>query len=208
MSRRIVITSGPTREWVDPIRFVSNPSSGKVGLALARAARKRGHQVTLIIGASVRPTRISGVESIRVETVEDMLEACRRVVGEADILIMAAAPGDFRPVQRQSQKIKTLARMNRIRWRRNPDILKILGRTKKSGQVFIGFALETEDVLEGARRKLRSKLLDAIVANTPASFADDRITTTVLLTDGREYSWPNLLKTTFADQLIRLTESL
>ena len=159
-----LISAGPTREWIDPVRFLSNPSSGKMGYALARAAVDRGMQVTLVSG----PTALkapAGAEVLYVETAREMQEAMSQLFAKADLIIMAAAVSDHRPETRSKQKQKKEQMRMTLDLVANPDILMELGKQKKNGQTLVGFAAETENILPNARRKLREKNLDWIVAN-------------------------------------------
>ena len=160
---RILITAGPTREAIDPVRFLSNRSSGKMGYALARVAARRGHVVTLISGpVALRPP--AKVSFVGVMTADEMLAVVKRHLSNSDALIMAAAVADWRPRRVRAQKIKKTKGPQVLRLEPTPDILKQL-RSKKGRRVFIGFAAETERILSGARRKLAGKGLDLIVAN-------------------------------------------
>ena len=159
-----LISAGPTREWIDPVRFLSNPSSGKMGYALARAAVDRGMQVTLVSG----PTALkapAGAEVLYVETAREMQEAMSQRFAKADLIIMAAAVSDHRPETRSKQKQKKEQMRMTLDLVANPDILMELGKQKKNWQTLVGFAAETENLLPNARRKLREKNLDWIVAN-------------------------------------------
>ena len=159
-----LISAGPTREWIDPVRFLSNPSSGKMGYALARAAVDRGMQVTLVSG----PTALkapAGAEVLFVETAREMQEAMSQRFAKADLIIMSAAVSDHRPETRSKQKQKKEKMRMTLDLVANPDILMELGKQKKNGQTLVGFAAETENLLPNARRKLREKNLDWIVAN-------------------------------------------
>ena len=159
-----LISAGPTREWIDPVRFLSNPSSGKMGYALVRAAVDRGMQVTLVSG----PTALkapAGAEVLYVETAREMQEAMSQRFAKADLIIMAAAVSDHRPETRSKQKQKKEQMRMTLDLVANPDILMELGKQKKNGQTLVGFAAETENLLPNARRKLREKNLDWIVAN-------------------------------------------
>ena len=160
---RILITAGPTREAIDPVRFLSNRSSGKMGYALARVAARRGHVVTLVSGpVALRPP--AKVSFVAVMTADEMLAAVKRYLSRCDALIMAAAVADWRPCRVRAQKIKKTTGPRVLRLEPTPDILKTL-RGKKGRRIFIGFAAETERVLAEARRKLAEKELDLIVAN-------------------------------------------
>jgi phosphopantothenoylcysteine decarboxylase/phosphopantothenate--cysteine ligase len=165
--RRVVVTAGPTREPIDPVRFVSNPSSGRQGFALAQAALDRGAEVTLVTGPTYLPTPV-GAERVEVVTALGMHDVVLATTGDADALLMAAAVGDFRPETTASQKIKKGEHDLGVRMVRTPDILAaVAARWSDSDQprVTVGFAAESEDLLENARAKLAAKDLDLIVAN-------------------------------------------
>lgn len=160
---RILITAGPTRERIDPVRFISNYSTGTFGYEIARQARRLGHAVTLISG----PTGLkapSGVKFARVESAAEMRRAVLRHFRSSDCLIMAAAVSDWRPAAVAAGKIKKGAAVKSLRLMTSPDILKELGR-KKGPRVLVGFALETEGLESNALKKLEDKNLDIIVAN-------------------------------------------
>lgn len=160
---RILVTAGPTREAIDPVRFLSNRSSGKMGYALAQVAARRGHAVTLISGpVALKPP--AHVACVKVTTAAEMLKAVKRHLPRCDALIMAAAVADWRPSRVSSQKIKKNKASPVLRLVPTPDILKTL-RPKKGRRLFIGFAAETEKLKDSARRKLAQKGLDLIVAN-------------------------------------------
>ncbi len=158
---KYVVTAGPTREHLDPVRFLSNPSSGKMGFAVAAAAAKRGHETVLVSGPVTLKTP-AGVRRIDVESAREMLAAVKGEADEGSVVVAVAAVADFRPARRSPVKIKKRSMRGEIRLVRNPDILKSL----KSAPVRrIGFAAETNDVLAEAGRKCREKKLDFIVAN-------------------------------------------
>ncbi len=160
---RILVTAGPTREPIDPVRFISNRSSGKMGYAIAKMAKRRGAKVILISG----PTSISppdGVEIYRVETANEMREKVMEKWKDCDVAIKAAAVADYRPEIKSSSKIKKKDEDLVIRLKRNPDILFELGKNK-GDRIVVGFAAETEDLVENAIKKLKEKNLDMIVAN-------------------------------------------
>ena len=160
----ILITAGATRELIDPVRFISNRSSGRMGFALAEAARRRGANVTVISGAtSVR--RPEDVEVIEVTSAKEMLAAVRQRIGQATTFIAAAAVADYRVKQPATSKIKKSNAEMFLELERTPDILAEVARTKSPGQLLIGFAAETNDVVNNARAKLTAKDLDMIVAN-------------------------------------------
>jgi phosphopantothenoylcysteine decarboxylase / phosphopantothenate---cysteine ligase len=166
---RILVTAGPTREKLDPVRFISNYSTGTFGYAIANEAKKRGHKVTLISGP-VALEKPKGIEFVGVESALEMMRAVLKEAKKADCVIMAAAVSDWRPLLEQKEKIKKGPASISLKFVKNPDILKELGR-RKGGRVLAGFALETEDLLKNAKKKLKEKNLDLIIANrlSPAS---------------------------------------
>ena len=167
--KKIVITAGPTFEPIDPVRFIGNHSSGKMGYALANAAAQQGAEVTLISGPTTGNSAHVNVSFVAVNTAAEMLDACMEVYDNSDALIMAAAVSDFQPTQKVKQKIKKQAGLASLSLTPTPDILSKLGEQKKD-QLLIGFALETQDATVNAQKKLIAKNLDAIVVN---SLADD-----------------------------------
>ncbi|MCL2678226.1 MAG: bifunctional phosphopantothenoylcysteine decarboxylase/phosphopantothenate--cysteine ligase CoaBC, partial [Clostridiales bacterium] len=160
---RVLVTAGPTRENLDPLRYLSNRSSGKMGYTLAEAARARGAQVTLVSGPVALPPPL-GVDLLRVESAEEMYQAVWQAYGQSDVVIAAAAVADFRPETPSASKIKKNAAPQRIKLAVNPDILASLGR-EKGGRILAGFAAETENLLQSAQSKLAEKNLDLIMAN-------------------------------------------
>lgn len=162
--KKILINAGPTREFIDPVRFISNPSSGKMGYALAEAAEQRGAEVTLVSGP-VALSAPAGVRRVEVETAEEMFRACEQNFKTCDIFIASAAVGDYRAETPLKQKLKKGATKISLQLKSNPDILKTLSLAKKNGQVVVGFAAETENLLENSRKKLKEKRLDLIIAN-------------------------------------------
>lgn len=163
--KKVLVTAGPTWEFLDPVRFIGNPSSGKMGYALARSAWLRGAEVTVVSGPATAPVPY-GIQLHRVTTACEMLEKVLELSPEADLIIKAAAVGDYRPADRQSQKIKRQGKDTlQLELVQNPDIAAELGRRKRPGQVLVGFAAETTEVLRNAREKMARKGLDFIVAN-------------------------------------------
>ena len=159
----MLVTAGPTREPIDAVRFLSNPSSGRMGFAIAAAARERGAEVVLISGPTALPWP-SGVRTVSVTTAEEMRAAVQEEVGRCTVVIMAAAVSDFRPVTRSSGKIKKGEAPNMLTLERTDDILGELGR-RKGNRILVGFAAESDQLVEHAREKLEHKNLDLIVAN-------------------------------------------
>jgi phosphopantothenoylcysteine decarboxylase/phosphopantothenate--cysteine ligase len=163
--RRVVVTAGATREPLDPVRFISNRSSGKMGVALAAAAWRRGADVTLVAGA-VEVALPVGVSVVRIETTDEMADAVAHALPSADALVMAAAPADFRPARMAEQKIKKSSSPESLPLAPTRDILASTVHCRRPGAVVVGFALETENLVANARHKLESKSLDLIVANS------------------------------------------
>ena len=191
--KRILITAGPTREMLDPVRFLTNRSSGQMGYALAQTAFARGAQVILISG----PTRLMPPPGVRMEnvfTTQEMYHCVLRHAPECDVIVAAAAPSDFRPAQMSPQKIKKQGVSNvALELVPTPDIVAAVGAQKQRGQIVIAFAAETENVLAEARRKMATKNADAIVANdvTESGAGFDVATNRVTwLTPQGEESWP------------------
>jgi len=161
---RFLITVGATREEIDPVRFISNRSSGRMGFALAEAAVRRGAEVTVVAGVtSVSPP--AGVRILQALSAEEMLKAVASEAGRASVFIGAAAIADYRPAQRANQKIKKTNDSITLSLERTPDVLSQVAASRANGMLVVGFAAETENVLENAKGKLLSKNLDAIVAN-------------------------------------------
>ena len=201
---RVTVTAGPTQESLDPVRYLTNHSSGRMGYAIAREAMLRGAQVTLISGpVSLAP--VPGVAMRPVTTAKDMLEAVRETLPETDILIKAAAVADYRPVTVADQKIKKKDGDMSIPLERTDDILKWLGEHKKEGQFLCGFSMETEHMLENSRAKLEKKKLDMIVANNlkvdGAGFGTDTNVVT-LITREKETELPKMSKEDVAGRIL------
>ncbi len=161
---KITVTAGPTREAIDPARFLSNRSSGKMGYALAKAAQMRGADVTLVTGPTALPAPL-GVTTIKVESAREMYEAVLASARDASIVIKAAAVADYGPETYCAQKVKKEHIGQSLQLKQNPDILLELGRTKQKGQILVGFAAESENLLKEGRRKLEKKNLDLVVVN-------------------------------------------
>ena len=207
--RTIVVTAGPTREAVDPVRFISNRSSGKMGVAIAEAAWRRGAHVKLIAGPlGVTPAPVLDVE--RVTTTAEMRDAVARALPHADILVMAAAPSDFRPVTVSGSKIKKSGAPEAIALAPTPDILHDTMSARRPGAIIVGFALETDDVLANGASKLSAKGLDLIVVNDAreegAGFEGDTNRVTFLSRDGASEPLPLLSKREVADAILDRVE--
>ncbi|MEJ2658229.1 MAG: bifunctional phosphopantothenoylcysteine decarboxylase/phosphopantothenate--cysteine ligase CoaBC [Desulfobacterales bacterium] len=202
--KKILVTAGPTQEPIDPVRFISNPSSGKMGFAVARAAEHRGAKVTLISG----PTNLLGpnnVAVIRVNTAQEMARAVFEHIKYSDILIKAAAVSDYRPANRAEQKIKKEKEQLVLPLERTQDILKEIGRKNKE-KILVGFAAETERIEQYSQQKLAEKNLDIIVGNIvghPGSgFDADTNTVTLFYRDGKKENLPKMTKKDVANLLL------
>ena len=204
---RYVITAGPTREHLDPVRFLTNPSTGKMGFAVARAAVERGHDVALIAGPVALKTP-KGVRRIDVTSARDMLAAVEDAIGDGDCVFVAtAAVADWRPSTCADRKLKKGQMSDTIKLVRNPDILKGVKCRHK-----IGFAAETNDVMAEAARKCREKGLAMIVANDVtekgAGFGTDTNRVTFLKADGSVERLPLMSKLAVARRIVRFAEGL
>lgn len=203
--KTVLVTAGPTREELDPVRYLSNHSSGKMGYAIARAARNRGARVILVSGPVQLPPP-QKIELVRVTTALEMAEAVLSRSAEADVIIKAAAVADYRPARREALKVKKgEATEDSLRLQRNPDILAELGRLKDS-RILVGFAAETNDLLLNADQKLKAKNLDMIVANDVsmpgAGFDAETNIVQFLYRDGRVEKLPEMDKTEVAELLV------
>jgi phosphopantothenoylcysteine decarboxylase/phosphopantothenate--cysteine ligase len=206
--RRVVVTAGPTREAIDPVRFVSNPSSGRQGFALAQVALDLGARVTLITGPTHLPTPV-GAERVDVVTAQGMHDIVLATAGDADALLMAAAVGDFRPEKAAAQKIKKGERDLGVRMVRTLDILSAVAIRRAgegSPRVLVGFAAESEDLVAHARDKMMTKDLDLVVANDitarDAGFSAESNRVTILDRDGGVEQLPLMGKTAVAEAIM------
>ncbi len=200
----VLVTAGPTCEDLDPVRFIGNRSSGRMGYALAEAARRRGAHVILISGpVALQPP--ADVRVISVRSAEDMYRAVLQHLDQASVVIMAAAVADYRPVQREPQKIKRGAPRLVLELEQTPDILAAISR-QKGNRILVGFAAETERLREHARRKLQAKQLDLLVGNDVtrpgAGFDVDTNEAVLFFADGREVPLPLLSKRELADRIL------
>ena len=202
---RVVVTAGPTREYVDPVRYISNESSGRMGFEIAAEAARRGHRVTLITGPVVLETP-PGVSRVDVVSARDMLAALRKAFRSADVLYMSAAVADWRPARRLSGKWRKKdsgGETARIDLVKNPDILASVARAKGS-RVVVGFALETGNGERRAKAKLRRKNLDYVVLNDASALNARRTTVTILGRDGSRKSLKGRPKRDVARVLVDL----
>ena len=202
---RVMVTAGPSREALDPVRYISNRSSGKMGYAIAQAAQKRGAEVTLLSGP-VAIEAPQGVKLVPFTTTQELLDRASELAREQDLLIQAAAPADYRAKEVAPQKIKKQGgEPMTFTLVENPDVAATLGKAKRSGQVFVGFAAETNDVLAHAKDKLARKNLDMIVANDVtrpgAGFDVDTNIVTLITKDGQE-ALPMMSKVEVAQRIL------
>ena len=206
--RHFLITAGGTREPIDPVRFISNASSGKMGYALAAAALKAGHEVTLITApTALKPP--TGATVVPVESAAEMFAAVQAHFDACDCLIMAAAVADYTPAKPSKTKIKKDGKTDLIlQLKPTADILKWAGRRKTEGQVVVGFALEDRDLCANAEKKFRDKRLDMIVANAPAAISAETSTVHIKTSSADWIALPPGRKNTTAKRIVRLVEAL
>jgi phosphopantothenoylcysteine synthetase/decarboxylase len=201
-----LITAGGTREYIDPVRFISNASSGKMGYALADAAIKTGHKVTLISAPTfLKPPKRTKV--IEVINADEMFKAVKRNFNKCNCLIMAAAVSDYKPAKVSKTKIRKSDKDLIIKLKLTVDILKWAGKNKKDNQIVVGFALEDKNLRKNAEKKLRSKNLDMIIANTPSSIGAEDIAIQVKRKAGKWLKLPKADKSVIAQRIIRLIEN-
>ena len=210
---RIIVTAGPTREYLDPVRFLSNPSTGKMGFAIAAEAARRGHEVTLVAGpvALKAPDRVRRVD---VTSAREMLAAVQAVARRADVLISTAAVADWRPAKCAAKKLKKSQMSGVLKLVRNPDILKTIAGLRRAetsrptlaGLKLVGFAAETDHVLAEAARKCREKGLSFIVANDVtkkgSGFGTDTNKVTFVFPDGTQKNFPLMAKRMVAKRIL------
>ena len=210
---KVLVTAGPTQEAIDPVRYIKNNSTGKMGYAIAKMAARRGADVTLVSGETALEKPVF-VQTVPVKSAEEMFEAVTQRAPEQDIIIKAAAVADYRPKSVSSRKVKKAEGELVLELERTQDILAHLGKHRQPGQILCGFAMETEDLLENARKKLEKKHLDMIVANSlrveGAGFGGDTNVVT-LVTGSEEISLGKLSKEETAgrilDQIMKLREA-
>jgi phosphopantothenoylcysteine decarboxylase/phosphopantothenate--cysteine ligase len=212
--KKALVTAGPTYEPIDPVRFIGNHSSGKMGLAISEELARRGAEVHLVLGPSAVKTTIPGVYVHKVETAEEMYQVCIKEFPAADIAVMSAAVADYTPVEKAREKIKKSASESfNIELTKTKDILKSLGEQKHPGQLLVGFALETANEKEYALDKLRTKNADMIVLNSlndeGAGFGHDTNKITIFEKNGREIAYERKPKQQVAKDIVdRIVETL
>ena len=203
--KKVLVTAGPTYEAIDPVRFIGNHSSGKMGVAIANEFQKRGAEVTLVLGPSSIST-MPNMNVVRVQSAEEMFEACANIFDTMDIAVMNAAVADYTPAMVAEEKIKKSTDRFSIEFKKTKDILKHLGEIKKEKQLLIGFALETQDEKKYALKKLSEKNADLIVLNSlnddGAGFGFDTNKITIFDKSGREYQFNTKSKTAVAIDIV------
>ncbi len=212
--KQVLITAGPTYERIDPVRFIGNFSTGKMGYAIAEEAANRGAEVVLVSGPTSLVAKHPGIKTIKVESARQMLEACREYFDNSDICIMSAAVADYAPSCVMEKKIKRERDdIDEIKLVKNPDIAATLGKEKQDGQIMVGFALETDHAKENGESKLRRKNLDMIVVNSledaGAGFGTDTNKIDILFADTRPaLHFPLKSKTEVAKDILNTIQTL
>ena len=210
--KKVLITAGPTHENIDPVRFIGNRSTGKMGIALAQVYSDKGANVTLILGPTTELVSGNSIDVIKVLTADQMLAAAKLNYSNSDVTVFAAAVADYRPKQIFDQKIKKSGKELELVLVKNRDIAKELGKVKSSNQINIGFALETNNELENAKSKLVSKNFDAVVLNSlqdaGAGFGYDTNKISILASDNKILNFELMSKLQVAEKIVNFTEDL
>ena len=203
--KKVLVTAGPTHEALDPVRFIGNHSSGKMGIAIANEFKKRGAEVTLVLGPTAL-TPATGIKILNVQSAEEMYNACIDVFHDMDIAVMSAAVADYTPMEVSTDKIKKNTDHFSIELKKTKDILKHLGTIKKEGQLLVGFALETNNEQEYALNKMKNKNADIIILNSlndkGAGFKYDTNKITIFNKIGGVYHFETKLKTAVAIDIV------
>ncbi len=206
---KVLVSAGATREAIDPVRFITNHSSGKMGYAIARAAKRRGADVTLVCGKT-NLADIDGIKMVKIESAREMYDEIMAVGAHHDIIVKAAAVADYGIAEKSGHKIKKSDGDLTLELVKNPDILAALGREKSEGQVIVGFCMETQNLIENAQAKLEKKNCDYIVANNlfneGAGFGVDTNTVTILGADGEKISPENMSKEKLAHIILDIAK--
>lgn len=205
MIKHFLITAGGTREYIDPVRFISNASSGKMGFALAQAALKAGHKVTLITTLKLK-TQNSKLKTLYVETAEQMYDAVKGNFKNCDCLIMAAAVSDYTPAKKSETKIKKSDKNLLLKLKPTVDILKWAGKNKKKNQMLVGFALEDKNLYKNAEKKLKDKNLDMIIANKTSAIGSEHSRLCIKTTDSKWQRLADAPKNQTARRLVKMIE--
>ncbi|MCP1382380.1 bifunctional phosphopantothenoylcysteine decarboxylase/phosphopantothenate--cysteine ligase CoaBC [Runella salmonicolor] len=207
-NKKILITAGPTQEAIDPVRYISNHSTGKMGFSIAKAFWMAGADVTVVSGPTAQPIPDTEITVVPVRSAKEMYEATQKLFAEADVIILSAAVADYTPAHPADRKIKKKEAQFNIELTKTVDIAATLGLQKQAGQLMVGFALETDNELENALGKLKSKNLDLIVLNSlndkGAGFAHDTNKITVIEANGTVHSFELKSKTDVAQDILQL----
>jgi phosphopantothenoylcysteine decarboxylase / phosphopantothenate---cysteine ligase len=206
VDKKALVTAGPTYEAIDPVRFIGNHSSGKMGIAIAKELYRRGADVTLVLGPVAKGFSANGIHLINVVSAEEMYEACQQAFDKADLAVLSAAVADYTPAVKASQKIKKKDSTLNLELTKTKDILKSLGDKKKENQVLVGFALETTDEKKNAMAKLAEKNADMIVLNSlndkGAGFGHDTNKITIFKKEGKEIQFDTKSKEDVAKDIV------
>lgn len=209
--KKILITAGPTQEAIDPVRYISNHSTGKMGYAIAQAFAQAGAEVTLVSGPTAQPLPDTSVKLIKVRSAKEMYEASHNEFSKADVIVLSAAVADYTPTHPADRKIKKKESLFNIELTKTVDIAATLGQQKREGQIMVGFALETDNEFDNAIGKLKSKNLDLIVLNSlndkGAGFAYDTNKITVIEASGTVHHFDLKSKTEVAQDILKLVAS-
>ncbi|MHC4843039.1 MAG: phosphopantothenoylcysteine decarboxylase domain-containing protein [Planctomycetota bacterium] len=201
-----LITAGGTREYIDPVRFISNASSGKMGYAIAKAAVQAGHKVTLISPSHMQPP--IGVDFVGVDSAKEMFETVKKLFQKCDCLVMAAAVSDYTPIRPSKAKIKKDCSELTVKLKPTKDILAWAGKNKKKNQIVIGFALEDKALRQNAEKKLKEKNLDMIIANTPDAIAAEKSTVHIKTSDSKWLKIENKDKIIIAKKILAMINNI
>jgi phosphopantothenoylcysteine decarboxylase/phosphopantothenate--cysteine ligase len=205
INKKVLVTAGPTYEAIDPVRFIGNHSSGKMGIAIAKELHRRGADVSLVLGPTSIDVSANGIRLVRVNSAEEMYNACHEIFDKTDLAIMSAAVADYTPVKKATQKIKRKKTIN-LELTKTKDILKSLGTLKTKNQVLVGFALETVNEKEYALKKLTEKNADMIVLNSlndsGAGFGHDTNKITIFQRGGGELRFETKSKDEVAKDIV------
>jgi phosphopantothenoylcysteine decarboxylase/phosphopantothenate--cysteine ligase len=204
--KKVLVTAGPTYEAIDPVRFIGNHSSGKMGIAIAKELYRQGAEVSLILGPTTNSFSANGIQLTRVTSAADMYDACHKIFENVDLAVMAAAVADYTPVTKAEQKIKKNDSNLNLELTKTKDILKSLGEKKKPNQVLVGFALETVNEKQYALEKLQKKNADMIVLNSlndsGAGFGHDTNKVTIFQREGKEIQFETKSKDEVAKDIV------
>jgi len=203
---QILITAGGTREYIDPVRFISNASSGRMGYALAGAAIKLGHKVTLISTSDLQPP--VGIDFVGVDSAAEMFKAVKKYFPKCDCLLMAAAVADYTPDRTAKAKIKKSGKHLTLKLKPTRDILQWAGQHKKKNQFVVGFSLDNKNLQSRAEKKMKQKKLDMIIANTPEAIGAEKSTVHIKTLNSPWLKIENAAKAAIAGKIIALIEKI